>query len=102
VSEASTPAAPRELEATGGRPGSAQEGEVRLEWAPVTTNTGLIEGDPDSVRGATVIRDLAAYKIYRSHRTNFVPDDTTNLLATVPAGMGLYSDRDVASCRSYS
>ncbi len=101
VSEASTPAAPRELEATGGRPGSAQEGEVRLEWAPVTTNTGLIEGDPDSVRGATVIRDLAAYKIYRSHRTNFVPDDTTNLLATVPAGMGLYSDRDVASCRSY-
>ncbi len=92
IADATTPRAPAELVATGGRPHTALESQIELQWSPVMSNTTLLPDDPDILDHTTAIRDLDSYKVYR---------DGAHLIATVPAGTTRYADHDVANCQSY-
>jgi len=101
VHEGSTPGAPRDLIATGGRPRTSLDSRIELSWDEVRANRNIVEGDPVFVQGATVMRDGAVYKIYRDDRLGYLPTDASNLIATIPFPAHRYIDRDVANCRTY-
>lgn len=101
VSEWSTPSTPGDFTATGGQPRSDLDGMIALQWTQVATNTNHVQGDPDSSKDGTTIRDLQGYRVYRDIRNDFIPNDGSNLLEEVPPGVGRYTDHDVANCKTY-
>src|SRR6185503_10988203 len=81
VAEASTPAAPQNVTATGGTGIAALDSQVTLNWDEVKNNANDVANDPDFVNAHTLLRDGAGYKLYRDTDPNFVPDDAANLIA---------------------
>ena len=104
VAEASNPAAPQNLAATGGSSLAPLDSRITLTWDEVKNNANDVTGDPDFVNAHTVLRDGAGYKLYRDTTSSFTPDDATNLVAsttTLAQGVLTWTDTTVANCQTY-
>ena len=104
VSEASNPAAPQNLAATGSNALAPLDSRVTLTWDEVKNNANDVPNDPDFVNAHTVLRDGAGYKLYRDTTSTFTPDDATNLVASptdLAQGVLTWTDTTVANCQTY-
>ena len=104
VAEASNPAAPQTLAATGGSSLAPLDSQITLTWDEVKNNDNDVTNDPDFLNAHTVLRDGAGYKLYRDTTATFTPDDATNLVAgptTLAQGVLTFTDTTVANCQPY-
>ncbi|HZN03096.1 MAG TPA: prepilin-type N-terminal cleavage/methylation domain-containing protein [Candidatus Polarisedimenticolia bacterium] len=104
VAEASNPAAPQNLAATGGTSLAPIDSQVTLTWDEVKNNANDVPNDPDFINAHTLLRDGAGYKLYRDTTSTFTPDDATNLVAgpaTLQPGVLTFTDTAVANCQPY-
>jgi prepilin-type N-terminal cleavage/methylation domain-containing protein len=104
VAEASTPATPANVLATGNGTISAQDSKIVLTWNEVQNNSNNVTNDPDVLNSHTVLRDGSGYKLYRDTVSTFTPDDTLNRVAdntVLQNGTLTWTDNTVANCTTY-
>lgn len=103
VSEASTPATPNNLTATGNGTLAAQDSQVVLNWQEVKNNANDVTGDPNLLNGHTILRDGNGYKLYRDVVSSFTPGPTNQVAAppTLANGVLTWTDANVANCQTY-
>ncbi|MFQ5877322.1 MAG: prepilin-type N-terminal cleavage/methylation domain-containing protein [Acidobacteriota bacterium] len=104
VAEASTPGTPQNLQATGNGTIASEDSQITLTWDGVQANANTVTGDPDTIGGNTIMRDMKGYKLYRDVSSGFTPDDSANLLvdsSAIGVGSVQYVDTAVANCRTY-
>jgi prepilin-type N-terminal cleavage/methylation domain-containing protein len=104
---ASTPATPANLQATGNGTLNPLDSQITVTWNQVQTNgspTAVVTGDPNTIGGNTILRDPKGYKLYKDIVSSFTPNDATNLVAGPSAlnpGMTSYTDNTVVNCQTY-
>jgi prepilin-type N-terminal cleavage/methylation domain-containing protein len=104
---ASTPASPTNLQATGNGSLSPLDSQISLTWSQVQTNgapTAVVTGDPNTIGGNTILRDGKGYKLYKDITSSFTPNDATNLVANASVlnpGVTAFTDINVVNCQTY-
>jgi prepilin-type N-terminal cleavage/methylation domain-containing protein len=103
AAEASTPATPNNLTATGNGSLSPLDSKVTLTWQEVKNNANDVTGDPNLMNGHTVLRDGNGYKLYRDVVSSFTPGPTNQVAAPPTLGNGVltWTDNNVANCQTY-
>ena len=106
VTNTTTPDTPQNLTAsyygsTTGMP-TTLDGKIQLSWNELKVNTlaSSLTGDPNSIGGATILRDLAGYKVYRDIDSSFPSPVVVKTPTDVPVGVLTTTDA-VAACKDY-
>jgi len=78
------------------------DSKIQVSWDELKVNTVAtsIGGDPNSIGGATILRDLAGYKVYRDISSTFSAPVVIKTPTDVPVGVLTALD-PVAACRDY-
>jgi prepilin-type N-terminal cleavage/methylation domain-containing protein len=78
------------------------DGKVQLNWDELRVNTlgTSLSGDPNSIGGATILRDLAGYKVYRDSSAAFTTAVPVKTPTDVPVGTQSAQDV-VTACKDY-
>jgi prepilin-type N-terminal cleavage/methylation domain-containing protein len=104
VTNSTTPGVPQSLTAsyfsTSAAMPATLDGKVQLNWNELQVNTVAtsLSGDPNSIGGATILRDLAGYKLYRDVTSTF---STPTLVPTsLPVGTLAFQDI-VPACQDF-
>jgi prepilin-type N-terminal cleavage/methylation domain-containing protein len=104
VTEASTPATPLNLQATGNGTLAPLDSQIKVTWDEVRSNAADVTGDPNLLDGHTILRDPYGYKLYRDVTSIFTPDDAVNLVAgptVLGAGATSHLDTTAVACKDY-
>ncbi len=106
VTNTTTPGTPQNVTAsyygsTTGMPTSL-DGKIQLNWDELKVNTVAtsLSGDPNSIGGATILRDLAGYKVYRDIDSSFPSPVVVKTPTDVPVGVLATTDA-VAACKDF-
>lgn len=98
------PGAPQNVKATGNGTLAPLDSQIRVTWDELKVNAGALTGDPNTIGGATILRDTKGFKLYRDTVSSFTPNDATNMVANATAlGLGAlsYTDLVVVNCKTY-
>src|SRR5437773_10289037 len=78
------------------------DGKIQLSWNELKVNTlaSSLSGDPTSIGGATILRDLAGYKVYRDSSAAFTTAVPVKTPTDVPVGTQAVQDT-VTACKDY-
>ncbi len=106
VTEVTTPGTPSNLTASYyssnvGMPVTL-DGKIQLNWDELKVNTVAtsLSGDPNSIGGATILRDLAGYKVYRDVSSTFTTPIVVKTPTDVPLGVLSVQDT-VTACKDF-
>ena len=106
VTDLTTPGTPANLTATYyasnvGMPATL-DGKIQLNWDELKVNTVAtsLSGDPNSIGGATILRDLAGYKVYRDVISTFATPIVVKTPTDVPVGVLSVQDTATA-CKDF-
>src|SRR5437773_4421370 len=78
------------------------DGKIQLSWNELKVNTVAtsLSGDPNSIGGATILRDLAGYKVYRDVISTFATPIVVKTPTDVPVGVLSVQDTATA-CKDF-
>jgi prepilin-type N-terminal cleavage/methylation domain-containing protein len=78
------------------------DGRIKVSWDELKVNSATtpVTGDPDTIGGATILRDLAGYKLYRSDNASFTPNAAVKTVTDLPIGTHETLDA-VSACKDY-
>jgi len=106
VTNTTTPGAPQNVTASYystnvGMP-SSLDGKIHLNWDELKVNTVAtsLAGDPNSILGATILRDFTGYKLYRDVSSSFATPVVAKTATDLPIGI-LTIDDTVPSCKDF-
>ena len=78
------------------------DGKIRVSWGELKVNrtTTPVTGDPDTIGGATILRDLGGYKLYRADNSSFLSPTVVKTVTDLPIGTHEILDA-VSACKDY-